>query len=211
MSYVVAGLVAALLAAVELRSRLRSAPTAKGGAPLWWSVRLGLEVGLSAIALGVARGTITQPWAKGLLGAALAGAAGPAVARLQVMTIGKGSHSRPFGLASIYEPLRDFFEDQIDEIGAEQESQLINDVVLPHIKQVGKTPDELGDRLRVFISALSDRRLGAAAKKRELDFIDATLADKVDDDRKIKVLVLRARQIGAYRTIRNFAGVRTAG
>ena len=110
----VAGLVAATVAGVEQSRRLGARFTLKNQAWVWWGARVSLEFGLGLLAVGLLRSTDAavsdEVWAW-----IAAGAGAPAVARLRVFDLGKGEASRPIGIATAYEPVREFIEEQIDQ------------------------------------------------------------------------------------------------
>jgi hypothetical protein len=180
---------------------LQSRLTLGAGALKWWVARLTLEGGVGAAAFAAVDGAIAAAWAGEVGGWVIAGGAGPAVARMRVVTIGKGEDARPLGIATVYEPLRDYIENEIDDIGATQESVWLYQTVLPTLKAKGTSPQNVADRLSTYV--LSRSRLTEAEKTAERDFIAQTLADSSPPDDKVSALILRARRLRAYKLIRS--------
>jgi hypothetical protein len=201
LGYVVAGLVAALLAGLELRTRLRTRFTLTGAAWAWWLARLGLEFGIGALAYGLVDVAADGPWSEGVYTWIAAGAAGPAAVRLRVVELGRGESAQPFGLASVYDPVRGFLEEQLDDIGAEQQSRWIHHDVLPRLRDAVDGPAHVANRLREYIGGL--RRLTDAERLAERQHIDQVVSDAgTTPDEKLELLVLRACQIRAFRTVK---------
>lgn len=204
MKFLLAAVVAALLAFIEVRSRLASRPTWRGGASAWWVGRLGLEALIGALAAAAVELATDVQWPEDLpswIPSGLAGGlGGPAFVRLTVATLGKGEEEKPVGLATFYEPVRNFFETALDDIGASEQTKWLHDRCLPALRQRNVPPDSVGDRLKTYVKALT--RLSAAEKATELKFIEDTLNDTTaTDDDKIEALLLRALALRAFRMI----------
>jgi len=203
--FVVGGSVAIVIAAIELYNRLQSRPTARGGALVWWIGRLALEfvVGFLAIGTLVAAG---GDQAKSPVSWFIAGAVGPAVARSRFVTFRQGSTEQSYGLSTVYEPIRDFFEARIDDIGAVEQDQWITNEVLPKLKVHGLVPGELVKRLSTYINALT--RLSELQRAELITEMKKVLTDPEipNDDDKVRYLVTYAckplligfRQIGRF-------------
>jgi hypothetical protein len=199
MGYVVAGLVAAILAVVELRSRLRSRPTMKQRAWMWWVARIALEVLTSVFALKAIRYTASPRWSHGFWSWVIAGAAGPAFARMRVVSLGR-DRERPVGVAALYEPARNYVEDHIDDIGADEQARWVREEVLPALVAHGATPTDVGNRLSDRVRALT--HLPDTERLRQLDYIDEVLADTgTPDNARIETLIVYGCEMGAHRTI----------
>jgi hypothetical protein len=172
--FVVGGAVAIVIAAIELYKRLQSRPTLRGGALRWWLGRLGLEfgVGLLAIAAWLAVGgeQATSP-----LTWVMIGAVGPAVARSRFVTFRQGTAEQSYGISTIYEPLRDFFEARIDDIGAVEQDQWITNEILPRLKARKIRAPALVKRLEGYIASLP--RLTDVQKLNAIATLQAGLAD----------------------------------
>lgn len=189
---------------IELRTRLLARATLKYPAWLWWGLRLALEAAIGVAGAALVTLPATGPlsslpdWLTVGLGGGLAG---PAVARMTIATVGKGSDAIPIGVASLYEPVRDAIEEQIEVIGADAQSAWINDFVLPRIRKKELTPESVGHQLRDYVRGLSAKRV--TDKAAEIAWIDSTVADPtVDSDDKIEALIRRAiGELRAYRTV----------
>lgn len=204
MELALAGAIAAALAFIELQSRLRSL---QPRALAVWSLRagrLGLEAAAAIGAAIVARGAVPSEEAAGLPGWLVVGLAGgvggPAFLRLTLITFGKDAQATPIGLSSVYEPIRNFFERQLDEIGADAQTAWMQQKVLPTLKQNGIVPSVVARQLGTYVQSLS--RLADAEKLDNLTWIKNTANDSLTtDDQKIETLLFRALALGARRSI----------
>lgn len=119
--YVVACGIAAIIAIVEQYNRLGARFTLVNQAWIWWTARVVLEIAIGAFAVGLLRAMKIEGWDQ-LWGWAIAGASGPAIARLRVLDFGKGDDARPFGIAAAYERVRAFIEARIDRCSAQRQA-----------------------------------------------------------------------------------------
>jgi hypothetical protein len=203
VAYVVAACLAMVVAAVELRTRLTSRPTVRGGAWAWWSGRLALDAAIGLAAVTIV-GTAGRPqWLTGLI----AGVAGSAFVRWQVAIPGSDGQVREVGIARAYDPLRSFFESAIADIGAVEQQTWISDTVLPALRRAGMSVEDLGDRLTLYVQAMTVP--DADGKERTLAFIKATVEDASSSDEKVKLLVIHAvTELQGYRVVKRL--VKTA-
>lgn len=207
MSYAVGAAVAAVLAFIELNSRLRSRPTWRGGAWFWWILRLLLEGAIGALAAGavqVATGGALGGLPDWLAAGVGGGLAGPGFVRMPIVTIGKGEDQRSIGPATLYEPIRSYIEDQLDDIGANEQQKWIHREVIPRLAKAGTTPDQVANRLKTYVRGLT--RLKETDILAEIKYIEDVIADsKSGPAEKIEALLLRALKLRAYRTIEDLA------
>jgi hypothetical protein len=197
VGYGTAGLIASALAAIELQSRLRSPPTWHAWA--WWVGRLVLEGLAGAAAYWVLQKTTDSDWVESFWGWILAGGAAPVVLRFRWITFGSGDNARPIGLASVYEPIRDMLERQIDDIGATDQAEWIQRRVLPRIQQM--SPQDVAGWLRDYVFGLG--RLNLSERAQETEFISNTLTEtnSSEDDKRL-AFIHRAIDLGAWRLVR---------
>jgi hypothetical protein len=200
LEFVLAGLLAALFGNLELRSRLKSRQTRKAKAHWWWLGLLAVEalagVGAAAAISEAATPTgLVSSGAAGLVG----GMAGSAAVRLRVVTIGKGDEQQPIGPATLYEPLRDFFEGRINDCYAAYQSDWINSTVRPTFRKAGVTPQEIVDRVSDYVTHSVNKT--PAECEEEARFLQEIADDAIEEDKKIRTLILRACALEAYRVI----------
>ena len=199
---IVAGGIAGLLALIELITRLKFRPRRRGW--YWWIGRIGVDVAVAGVAVVVAIGLAATnndfAWAKGLGGWVLVGVAGPAILRSRIVTIGKGDGATEIGPATIYEPIRNFFESELDDAGAVEQTQWLNTKVLPHIRAKGITPATIRDWLSNYIDNLN--RLDEVKKISERAAVAAIMADaQANDEQKSKALINKAVSLGGRRLV----------
>jgi hypothetical protein len=200
----IATLIAAVLAYIELQSRLRTRLTKRAG---WWLLaRLALEV------IGAIAAVLLLPlaadgwWTEGPAAGFVAGVSVPALLRLRLVALKIGEGELPIGVATAYEPVRNFIERQIDDIGAAEESRWINAVVLPSLVQSGWTPSRLADRVRTYVRGLT--RLSEPNRLAALKYVDTTLADPITDENKIRLLVQKVADLGGHRLLEDLLAER---
>lgn len=206
MAYGVAAVVSALIAFVELRTRLVSRPTLRGRAWIWWLGRLGLDAGIGVAAVTII-GTAGRPeWLTGVV----AGIAGASLVRWQVSIPGEAGETRDVGIARAYDPLRAYFETTIIEIGAVEQQRWISETVLPQLTGAGVSVVNVADRIRWYVGAMSE--LDDDARHATLAFIDATIADAAPDEIKIQLLILHViTELRGYRVVKSFAKAAAKG
>lgn len=204
MDLALAAGIAVALAFIELQSRLKSIQPRAAQVWLLKAARVGLE-GVAAIgAAFVARATVPsaegQAFPAWLVVGVSGGIGGPAFLRLTLLTFGKDAAATPIGLSSFFEPVRNYFERQLDEIGADFQSAWMSQTVLPSLAASGVTPTALGDRLRTYVKSLS--RLTPAEQLEILKWIADTVADPQQTAQaKNEALVFKALSLGARRNI----------
>lgn len=197
MAIIIAALLAGALAYVELTSRLRTRLTSR--AAQWLAARFGLEVVGAVAAVLILPFTGDGWWTEGVPAGLIAGVSVPALLRLRLVTLKVGEAELPVGFATAYEPLRNFIERQIDDIGAAEQSRWINRVVLPRLSQLGTAPEELAYSVRTYIAGLT--RLSESTQVATSKFIDTTLADNVSDENKLRLLVQKVADLGGQRLL----------
>jgi hypothetical protein len=198
--YVVAALIAGALGAIEQYNRLQTKPTRADYAWAFWILRVGLEMGIGIAAISIAiaaKGSLSQQ----PLAWIAAGAAGPVAVRTRIIDIGAGSSARPVGLASAYEPIRDWIAQRIDDIGAAAQSRWLTEELLPTLSKYEKPPKEVADRLARWCEG--SQRFSKVGVGEQRAFIRKTLGSHQDDDIKRELLVLRAVELQAYRVLRD--------
>jgi hypothetical protein len=194
--YVIAASLSALVALVEFRTRLASRPTLRGGAWLWWIGRLGLDAAIGIAAVTVIGSSGRPEWLTGVV----AGLAGASFVRWQVAIPGEGATTREFGVAKAYDPLRNYFERTLTEIGAVEQGRWIQEVVLPQFRGAGMSVDDVANRLRWYIEASG---LDDGTKAATRGFIDATVVDTIAEDKRIEVLLLHTiNELRGYRMVK---------
>ncbi len=152
-------------------------------------------------AYGIVDVAADSAWSDGIYTWIVAGAAGPAAVRLRVVELGRGESAQPFGLASVYDPVRSFLEDQLDDIGAERQSRWVHQDVVPRLQAAVVEPAHVGKRLKEYIRGL--RRFTDAQKVGERQFIDGVVSDATTTTgEKIETLVLIACRLRAFRTVK---------
>jgi hypothetical protein len=204
MDLLLAGAIAALLAFIELQSRLTSLQPRALNVWGFWTARIGMEVLVAAGAAIVARGAVPSdaaaafpPW---LVVGIAGGLGGPAFVRLTLLTFGKDASATPIGLASFYEPVRNYFERQLDEIGADAQTAWMRQTVIPGLKAQGITPDMLADQLRTYVKSLS--RLSSTEQLDIITWIKGTAADTgLTNEQKMETLLFKGLNLGARRNI----------
>jgi hypothetical protein len=192
MAWVLAALIAAVLAYIELSSRLRSMPS-MSVAPWWWAARLSLEGAIGVLGvLGVSLatdstfGSLPQWLALGIAG----GLAGPTAVRLAFANIGRGEDKKDLGLALFYDPVRGFIEDQIDDLGAANQTQWITEKT-NDLLAANKTPQDVGISLATYLDSLS--RLSDSERLAEKKWIKEVLDEGAYTDQdKVRALLTRA-------------------
>lgn len=188
--FVVAVFIACLLALIELMTRLRYRPRRRGWG--WWAARLGLE-GVVAIGGVLLIGYLTKDnkpsdWVKTGFGLGFAGGiAGPALIRSRVFTVGKGDTAKEFGLALLYDPVRDFIERQLDDQGSTEQTQWINTQVMPSLAQTN--PAMLANWYLPYVNGLSF--MNDQQKNEERQFVADVLQDSTSNGQKLEALVNR--------------------
>ncbi len=202
LPYLVAGLTAGALGALEQYKRLKTPVTKVDYAWAWWVGRVVLEIliGLAAmLVLKKADASIVERFRP--LGWFVVGAAGPAVARLRIIDVGSGDAPSPFGVATIYEPLRDWIAKQIDDIGAAAQTRNVKEVMLPLFNRTGVAPKEISDRYTIWME--SSERFSTVQQLQEREYIKETLDGSEPAHVQRELLVLRALKLGAYRVLRD--------
>lgn len=197
MAVAIAVVLATMLAYVELRSRLRTRFTSR--AVGWWIARLAIEAVAAAIFALVLPNLSDATWIDGPAGGFAAGIAVPALLRLRLVSLRVGGAEVPIGVATAFEPIRNFFERQIDETGAAAQSRWLNATVLPHLKQAGWTPEQLGDRARTYVEGLT--WLAEADRATAVAYIKARLDEDVEPDKMIRAIVQKMVDLRAYRLL----------
>jgi hypothetical protein len=198
--YLVAAGIAVLVAGVELRSRLPSRPTLRGGAWIWWIGRLGVDalIGIAAVTVIGVHGR--PAWVTGVI----AGVGGASFVRWSVTIPGEGGEPKDIGILKAYEPIRTFFESSIADIGAVEQQKWISEKILPRLTGAGFDVADLADRLTWYVEATAGIRSPSFDRQATLKFIDSTLHDSVSDETKARVLILHAvNELRAYRIIRS--------
>jgi hypothetical protein len=142
---------------------------------------------------------VTADWTTGPLGGAVAGIAAPALLRLRLVSLKVGEQEIPIGVATAYEPARDYVERQIDDIGAVTEARWLNQIVLPRLQPPEWTPQLIADEVRSYVKGLN--RLSEPTRLAELAFIDRVLADGVGDLDKIRLLIQKVVDLGGHRLV----------
>ena len=166
----------------------------------WWLVRISLEVVTSCFALAVLNKGAKLEWRNTWWIWIVAGATGPAIARMKIVSLGRGEHERAFGLAHFYEPVRDHVEDQIDDIGATEEARWLHEEVLPTLVEAGATPDDVGRQFQEWIRLRTN--MSETTRLREIEYVDEVLGDaRSEDAQRIEALVTRACSVGAHRMV----------
>ena len=198
VAYPIGALLAAGLSAVELLSSLKTRPTASEGAWRWWATRLSFEAGVGIVAT-IALAKIAKDWNPILLGLA-AGASASAVLRQRFATLGE--NSTPVGIALAYDYFRNFFDEQIERCGSENDSKWLNDEVVPALLEAGVTADQVGQRLVDYVAGLG--HMGDAQRIEEQAAIERVLAETgVTEEEKIKLLVRIGHRLKAFKTLEN--------
>jgi len=202
---VVAGVTAAILAAVEQYNRLGARPTWRNRAWAWWGARLLLEAAIGVAALALLRSS-GIPASEELWGWLAAGASGPAIVRLRVLEVGKGAQERPIGPATLYEPLRGLIEDQIDRRSAEEQALWISRELLPTLERHQPDPADLAD---LVIDYLRGRRgLDTAQREKEVQYVEG-IRDGTQSAQVKRESIARhaAAELGAFRLLDRFKEV----
>lgn len=196
LPFLVAGLIAAVLSFVELNSRLRFKP--RLSAAHLWFLRIavdGIVGGIAAVvAVSLAKDSADWKWASDVGGWVLAGVGGPAILRSRVVTIGKGEAAKEIGPAMVYEPIRDYFEAELDDAGAIEQSQWLNQTVFPRLVSKNVTSAIVSGWYADYLNTLS--RMTDAQRAAELAFIDKVVSDTSPDEKKVRVLVSRVVSVG---------------
>ena len=95
------------------------------------------------------------------------------MARLRIIDVGSGDDPSPFGVATIYEPLRDWIAKQIDDIGAAAQTRNVKEVLLPLFNRTGVVPKEISDRYTIWME--SSERFSTVQQLQEREYIKETL------------------------------------
>lgn len=191
------------LAYVELRSRLRTRFTSRASG--WWALRLGIEGFAASLFALLLPQIVTAGWINGPAGGFAAGASVPALLRLRLMTLKVGEATEiPIGIATAFEPIRDFFEHQIDEIGAVAQSSWLTKLFL-ELKQANWTLVQVEDRAKAYINGLS--LVPATERSVAIAYIDARLDEKLGDDITIRLIVQKIVDLRGYRLLEDMLGV----
>jgi hypothetical protein len=199
IAYIIAAVLAAGLSSIELLSGLKTRPTLREGAWRWWLVRLLLEGGAGALAVFLLNKATHGSW-NSLLLALAAGGSTSAVLRLRFTTLGDGT---PLGVALAYDYFRDFFDDQIERCGSENDSKWINDEVLPVLYGApGVTSAQIGKRLVDFVAGLG--HMDDAQRLDEQAAIEKIVKENGTDEKvKIEGVIAVGRRLKAFKTIQN--------
>jgi hypothetical protein len=194
LPYLVAMATAALIAATEQATRLdRRARIPKSlKAIWWWSLRLSSEALVAALALmavdglGVTvrgGGEVADHVGGGVV-IALATAAG-----LRSNLVELSEHA--FGLHSKFGDWREYVTSRLRTLQALETSRVMVKEVLPAVGSGLLTPEQVGDRIRYFVT--SNRNLPPRDRRNELEFINGTVADEATDaETRIRTLLDRA-------------------
>lgn len=165
----------------------------------WWGGILAIEGMAGAFAVALLKAITALQVAgdvDGLLTWILAGIAAP---RLVKATLPMGPHNINLA-AHAYDRLRKPFEHEIDDASGDAKAQWIEKAVLPAVRSKRITAKEVGD---AFEHNLHGRSLMAKADRAAaLSFVAKVLADDVPDEEKVGTLVLRAQELGTYRSMR---------
>lgn len=173
-------------------------------APWWWLARLSLEgaIGLLGV-LGVSLatdstfGSLPEWLALGIAG----GVAGPTAVRLAFANIGRGEDKKDVGLALFYDPVRGFIEDQIDDLGAANQSKWITEKTR-ELLAAGKTPPDVGTSLATYVDSLA--RLSDGERLAEKTWIKAVLDEAAyDNQAKVRALLTRAASLRFWAWLRD--------
>lgn len=197
MAVAIAVLLATVLAFVELRTRLRTRFTSR--AVGWWVARLAIEAIAAAVFALILPNLTEANWVDGLAGGFAAGISVPALLRLRLVSLRVGGAEVPIGVATAFEPIRNYFERQIDEIGAAAQSRWLNGTVLPHLKKAGWSAEDLGNRARTYVEGLT--WFAEADRAAAVAYIKARLDEDVEPDKMIRAIVQKMVDLRAYRLI----------
>jgi hypothetical protein len=200
--YLVAGTTAGTLGALEQYKRLKTPITSADYAWAFWVLRVFLEVGIGLAAMLILKaadaGTAEEypplAWI-------IAGAAGPAIARIRIIDLGSSDDPTPFGLAAFYEPVRDWIAKQLDDIGAAALTRQVREDLLPLFNRAEVPPKDIGAHYMLWMQC-SDRFSGFEEVD-EQKYIDSTLTGSDPVHVQREVLVLRAVKLGAHRVLRD--------
>lgn len=196
----VAMAIAVAIAAVELHSRLRTRITRYAAG--WWLARVGLEAVAAIVAFVVLAPALPRDVVTSALGGLAVGIAVPAVLRMRFATI-RISPSRewPIGVATLYEPLRNTLERQIDDIGAVHQATWVDVTVLP-ILASKTTPAAVVARAKLYVDGrtllTADERAMAAAE------FDNALSAPVDNADRMRAIVHILLELRAQRFLDSF-------
>lgn len=119
--------------------------------------------------------------------------------RLRLVSLRVGAAEVPIGVATAFEPIRNFFERQIDEIGAAAQSRWLNATVLPHLADAGWLPQQVGDRARIYVEGLT--WLAEADRLAAVAYINARLDEKVEPDKIVRAIVQKVVDLRGYRLL----------
>jgi len=191
LPYLVAGAIALLVAGFEqaaqfgLRKLVRSWTAA-----LWWAVRLGSEVGVALLVLGIADQLGWLPadeWYGGLIVVAATSAG------LRSTFIDLPDQS--IGVAPIFDKGRRFIAERLQNVEAVDTTAYLNDNVFPALAESTLTPKDIGKRLETFINV--NANLPEAQKVGELDFVrDTVNDDATDQEERNAALAAKALDLG---------------
>jgi hypothetical protein len=201
VGYVVAGLVAGVLGAVEQYNRLSKAkPTRRDRAWLYWTLRILLEMAIGVAAFRIAVLAKSSLEAQPLAWVA-AGAAGPTLVRTRIIDLGEPDTAKPLGIAAAYEPIRDWIADRLDDISAAAQSRWLTEELLPLLNRCNTPPKEIAERLMRWVEG--SRRFSKVEAHDQRTFVEQTLAGTQPEDIKRELLVRRGVELRAYRVLRD--------
>lgn len=182
---------------VEVASALRSRPPIALRALLWWVPRLAIDFVLGVAGLFVILQSTNEAWVHGVGGAVVGALLGPVVARSRLFTFGRDEDAKPVGIAIVYDMLRDYFEGNIDEIGASRDAKWLQDEVIPEIMAGREPARSFGRLLATFVRGR--RMLDDQRRRAEEAAVDAALEDRETSDReKVEQLVQQAQELQAF-------------
>jgi hypothetical protein len=161
----------------------------------WVLLRLLAHAGTAALAYGVLtlvfNGTkwFIEPYPM-----IVAGLCGPFIVRSQLAVLGSGQETTTSGPAARYRRILGWIDMQILEVIVISESIWVVQKAVPQALKV-PMPD-VHDHIKMYLTKTS--RLTPAKRKKELEFLQQTLADpNITESDKVKVLVYRLLELDA--------------
>lgn len=199
MAYLVAVLAATALASFELWRRLSWRFVPPRSALGWGCLRAVLEA-VSAIAVLAAAQAASVPTAEKWFGGLIAVGLGSAAARSSFADPQRDDAQLGFGLERLFAPVRSAIEQRLDKINSQGASRWINDEILPALNESNHDLEDMGRRLRVFISSHQTESDGWKTEQVEwVRQVEADTGQPVQDRREL--LLQRALELDAYDVI----------
>lgn len=196
--YVCAGVVAAVLSAIELRSRIPQWP--RRTALLWVILRLAVDSIAAASVMAVLLGNLDpslSPLVSGPVGWVSAGTAGPALLRLRIVTLSAGDRQVLIGPAAFFEPLIDYLDRHIADAAAIEQMMWLALDVWPLVE--GLAPRQLADQIRDYADAA---RLDSGVRRESEAMVRRVLQDaRASDEEKSRLLLYEASRLGGTRLV----------